>query len=131
MPRRVTWIAALLAAALSTQGATSETYPARPITIFVPFGPGAVADLVARIVTDRMRVMLGQSFVVEDFPGAGGTIGVERAARAAPDGYTLSTGDLTGHVSSSAIFAVKIRLATGLRTRVAAVQRSAALRRPA
>jgi tripartite-type tricarboxylate transporter receptor subunit TctC len=103
----------------------------RIITLIVPFGPGAVADLVARIVTDRMRVMLGQSFVVEDFPGAGGTIGVERAARAAPDGYTLSTGDLTGHVSSSAIFAVKIRLATGLRTRVAAVQRSAALRRPA
>ena len=95
MPRQVTWIVGLLAAALSTQAAAGETYPARPITMIVPFGPGAVADLVARIVTDRMRVALGQSFVVEDFPGAGGTIGVGRAARAAPDGYTLSTGDLT------------------------------------
>jgi tripartite-type tricarboxylate transporter receptor subunit TctC len=106
----MTWIMALLAAALGTQSVAAEIYPARPITVIVPFGAGAVADLVARIVTDRMRVTLGQSFVVEDFPGAGGTIGVGRAARAAPDGYTISTGDLTSHVSSAAIFPVKYDL---------------------
>jgi tripartite-type tricarboxylate transporter receptor subunit TctC len=101
---------AVFGATLGAQGAASETYPARPVTVIVPFGAGAVADLVARIVTDRMRVTLGQSFVVEDFPGAGGTIGVTRAARAAPDGYTISTGDLTSHVSSGAIFPVKYDL---------------------
>jgi tripartite-type tricarboxylate transporter receptor subunit TctC len=110
MPRPMAWGMALLAAALTTQSVHAETYPARPITVIVPFGAGAVADLVARIVTDHMRVTLGQSFVVEDFPGAGGTIGVARAARAAPDGYTLSTGDLTSHVSSGAIFPVKYDL---------------------
>src|ERR1043165_6872962 len=107
MRRRICIIAIAALAALSAQGAASEIYPARPVTVIVPFGAGAVADLVARIVTDRMRVTLGQSFVVEDFPGAGGTIGVGRAVRAAPDGYPLSTGDLTSHVSSTAIFPVK------------------------
>lgn len=110
MPHPMTWVAALLAAALSTQTAAAETYPARPITVVAPFGAGSVADLVARMVTDHMRGTLGQSFVVEDFPGAGGTIGVARAVRAAPDGYTLSTGDLTSHVSSGAIFPVKYDL---------------------
>jgi tripartite-type tricarboxylate transporter receptor subunit TctC len=95
------------AAGATVPSAWAEPYPSRPITIIVPFAAGAVADLVARIVTDRMRVTLGQPMIVEDVVGAGGTIGVARAARAAPDGYTISTGDLTSHVSSSAIFPVK------------------------
>lgn len=98
---------ALFAAITAGQGSVAEPYPARPITIVVPFAAGSVADLVARIVTERMRVTLGQPIIVEDIPGAGGTLGVGRAARAAPDGYTISTGDLTSHVSSSAIFPVK------------------------
>jgi tripartite-type tricarboxylate transporter receptor subunit TctC len=100
--------AALLVAALSTAPvAAAESYPSRPITVVVPFAPGAVADLVARILAERMRVTLGQPIIVENVAGAGGTIGLARAVRAAPDGYTLSTGDLTSHVSSSAIFPIK------------------------
>jgi tripartite-type tricarboxylate transporter receptor subunit TctC len=100
--------AVLLVAAFSTAPVVAaESYPSRPITIIVPFAPGAVADLVARILAERMRVTLGQPFIVENVSGAGGTIGVGRAVRAPPDGYTLSTGDLTSHVSSSAIFPVK------------------------
>lgn len=110
MFHRTALMMALCAAALTTQSAAAETYPARPVTVMVPFGAGAVADLVARIVTERMRETLGQPFVVEDLPGAGGTIGVGRAARAAPNGYTISTGDLTSHVSSAAIFPVRYDL---------------------
>ena len=97
----------LIAAFGAVQTAQADPYPTRPITLIVPFAAGAVADLVARIVADRLRATLGQPIIVEDFAGAGGTIGVGRAIRAAPDGYTISTGDLTSHVSSSAIFPVK------------------------
>lgn len=100
----------MLAGIFSSPGVAAETYPSRPITIIVPFAPGAVADLVARIVADRMRVTLGQPIIIEDVIGAGSTIGVGRAVRAAPDGYTLNVGDLTSHVSSSAIFPVKYDL---------------------
>ncbi|HWP15419.1 MAG TPA: tripartite tricarboxylate transporter substrate-binding protein [Xanthobacteraceae bacterium] len=98
---------AILAALTAAQSAFADAYPTRPITVVVPFAAGAVADLVARIVSERMRATLGQPIIVEDIPGAGGTIGVARATRAASDGYTISTGDLTSHVSSSAIFPVK------------------------
>lgn len=107
--RSSVWITALavIATLAKAQIAFADSYPARPITLIVPFAAGAVADLVARIVTERMRATLGQPIIVEDVVGAGGTIGVARAIRAAPDGYTISTGDLTSHVSSSAIFPVK------------------------
>src|SRR4051812_4612385 len=98
---------AVLAAVITGQNAFADAYPTRPITVVVPFAAGAVADLVARIVTERVRVTLGQPIIVEDVPGAGGTIGVGRVIRAASDGYTISTGDLTSHVSSSAVFPVK------------------------
>ena len=107
--RSSVWIAALaiVASAVRAPGALADPYPVRPVTVIVPFAAGAVADLVARIITDRMRASVGQPFIVENVAGAGGTIGVARAAKAAPDGYTLSTGDLTSHVSSSAIFPIK------------------------
>jgi len=95
-----------LISGLDLPAVAAETYPSRPITLVVPFAAGSVADLVARIVTDRMRITLGSPFLIEDVAGAGGTLGVNRALRAAPDGYTLSLGDLTSHVSASAIFPV-------------------------
>ena len=73
--------------------ASAQVYPSRPITIIVPVPPGGVADPIARILADHLTVTLGQSVVVENVTGAGGSIGVARVARAAPDGYTVSIGD--------------------------------------
>ena len=83
------------------QPGQTQDYPARPVTMIVPIAAGGGADFTARIVAERMRETLGQSVVVENVPAAAGTVGVERAARAAPDGYTIVTGDQTSHVISS------------------------------
>jgi Tripartite tricarboxylate transporter family receptor len=70
--------------------ARAQTYPSRPITIVVPFAAGGSTDTIARVMAERMKSSLGQSVIVEDVTGAGGTIAVGRVARAAPDGYTLA-----------------------------------------
>lgn len=67
----------------------SESYPQRPVTIVVPFGSGGSADVYARYLGEALRKSLGQSFIVENKPGAGAVIGTAQVARAAPDGYTL------------------------------------------
>src|SRR3954471_13646589 len=72
--------------------AQAQTYPSRPITLVVPFPPGGSTDAAARIMAERMRIPLGQSVVIENIGGAGGSIGVGRVARAAPDGYTFDIG---------------------------------------
>jgi tripartite-type tricarboxylate transporter receptor subunit TctC len=69
--------------------AAAEDYPSRPVRVIVGFGPGAVADVIARTVAARMSQSLGQQFVVENRPGAGSSIGAEFVARAPKDGYTL------------------------------------------
>jgi tripartite-type tricarboxylate transporter receptor subunit TctC len=86
----------------------AEPYPTRTITIIVPFPPGAGgADALMRILAERMKTSLGQPLVVENVGGAGGSIGVARAVRAAPDGYTLSAGQWASHVGASAVYPVK------------------------
>ena len=100
--------AALLPAIPSV--ASAQAFPSRPVTIIVPFPAGGPADVIARIVGDRMRTSLGQPVIVENVSGAGGTIGVARAARAAPDGYTLSMGQLNSHVFSGAAYTVRYDL---------------------
>jgi hypothetical protein len=86
--------------------ASAQVYPRYPITIVVPFATGGPADVVARILGDRMSAMLGQPIIVENVPGAGGTIGTGRVARAAPDGHVLALGNLGTHVVNGAIYAL-------------------------
>ena len=78
----------------------AQAYPARPITVVVPFPAGGPSDVVARIVADSMSKVLGQPMVIENVGGAGGTIGSARVAAAAPDGYTLLAGSMGSHVSA-------------------------------
>jgi tripartite tricarboxylate transporter family receptor len=81
-------LACAVAFAIS-ESAAAQIYPARPITMVVPFPAGGPTDVIARIVADRMRGLLGQPIIIENVTGASGSIGVGRVARAAPDGYTL------------------------------------------
>jgi tripartite-type tricarboxylate transporter receptor subunit TctC len=76
-----------------------EAYPARPVKILVPYGPGGATDIIARIVAQKLTESMGQTFLVENRPGANGNIALEAAAKAPPDGYTL----LVGNVSTNAI----------------------------
>jgi tripartite-type tricarboxylate transporter receptor subunit TctC len=71
------------------RAATAESYPSRPITMIVPFPAGGAADVIGRIMTERMREPLGQPIIIENIGGAEGSIGVGRVARARPDGYTI------------------------------------------
>jgi tripartite-type tricarboxylate transporter receptor subunit TctC len=117
-PRVATWITFALIhvslgvfALLSTMAiiATSalaiaqDNYPNRPVKLIAPQAPGGGVDLVARIIADRLRVALGQPFVVENQAGAGGAIATQMAARAQPDGYTLMIGYVATHATNPAV----------------------------
>jgi tripartite-type tricarboxylate transporter receptor subunit TctC len=80
--------------------ARAQSYPSRPITVVVPFPAGGPSDVIARIVTEQMGNILGQSMIIENVGGAGGTIGSARVAAAQPDGYTLLAGSMGSHVSA-------------------------------
>jgi tripartite-type tricarboxylate transporter receptor subunit TctC len=91
------WLFCFLLVALSA--AAQEAYPTKPVRIVVPYGPGGATDIIARIVGQRLSESLGQSFIVENRPGASGNIALEAVAKAPADGYTL----LVGNVSTNAI----------------------------
>ena len=84
--------------------AQAETYPTRAITMIVPFAAGGPTDVIARIVTGHMAQTLGQSIIIENVVGAGGTTATARAARAANDGYTLITGHMGTHAASVPLY---------------------------
>jgi tripartite-type tricarboxylate transporter receptor subunit TctC len=84
--------------------APAEPYPSRPITMIVPLATGGSTDVIARIMAEGMRASLGQPVIVENVTGAGGTIGVGRAARAAPDGYTINLGQWGTNMANGAIY---------------------------
>jgi tripartite-type tricarboxylate transporter receptor subunit TctC len=92
---------ALLAGAAPT---LAQPYPQRPITLIVPFAAGGPTDVLARVLGQHMSQTLGQSVVVEDVTGAGGTLGSAKAARAAPDGYTLVMGNIGTHAASVGLY---------------------------
>jgi tripartite-type tricarboxylate transporter receptor subunit TctC len=86
--------------------AVAQAYPSRPITIIVGFAAGGPTDTGARILAEGMKATLGQPIIVENVTGANGSIGVGRVVRAAPDGYTLSIGDLGTHVTNQVTYSL-------------------------
>lgn len=93
--------ALFLCALAATSGpAAAEAFPAKPITVTVSFAPGGSVDVLTRIVAQHMSKTLGQSVVLENVPGAGGTIGSARVARAAPDGYSIVAGSSGSHAGA-------------------------------
>jgi tripartite-type tricarboxylate transporter receptor subunit TctC len=96
-------LAAVLAIGLCAVPAAAQTYPSKPIKVVVPYTPGSPVDVLARTVTQHAAPRLGQSFVIDNRPGAGTTIGTKIAASAEPDGYTLLMG-ATSFVISSMLY---------------------------
>ncbi len=94
--------------------AAAQNFPSRPITIIVPFSAGGPSDAMARILAERMKVTLGETLLVENVTGAGGSVGVGRAVRSPPDGYTISFGHLGTHVANGAIYKLGYDLVTDL-----------------
>lgn len=88
---------------LVTQAASAQSYPTRSVKIVVPFGPGGFTDVVARILGQKLTTSMGQSFIIENKPGAGSTIGTDSVAKSAPDGYTLLMVSTT-HVISPSLY---------------------------
>lgn len=104
--RRIAFdVMAGVAASLAASGvAHAQAWPSKPISIVVPFSAGGPTDTLARIMSEPLRRFLGQTIVVDNITGAGGTIGVGRVVRSAPDGYTLSIGHWGTHVVNGAYY---------------------------
>ena len=103
IPLRAAFRAALAAALFGCGLAAAQTYPAKPVRIIVPFGVGGPADIFARFLGQQMHQPLGQTFVVENRPGAGSIIGTDVVAKSAPDGYTLLLMSNTHTVNESLV----------------------------
>ena len=107
------WLTVVVATLLglgSTGATRAENYPTRAITMIVPFPAGGATDTLARFLAEKMRAILGQSVIIENVAGAAGSIGVGRAVRAAPDGYTLSIGTSTTHMLTGGLYALSFDL---------------------
>ncbi|WMT71372.1 tripartite tricarboxylate transporter substrate-binding protein [Bradyrhizobium sp. Ash2021] len=101
--RRAIW--ATLVAMLALGGAAAaENYPSHPITVIVPFSAGGPSDAMMRILAERMKLKLGETILIENVTGAGGSLGVGRTVRSAPDGYTIGFGHLGTNVANGAIY---------------------------
>lgn len=97
---RLAFASLLLAVLLTDTAVADNSYPNRPINLVVPFAAGGAIDIVGRLVADQLSKRLGQTVVVENLTGAGGTIGALRVARASPDGYTMLVGNLGTQIAS-------------------------------
>jgi tripartite-type tricarboxylate transporter receptor subunit TctC len=111
-PRRRVLSLAAGAAALPavSRFAWAQAYPTRPITMIVPIAAGSAADVVGRLVAERMGTALGQPIIIENVPGADGSIGVGRVARARPDGYTIESGFQSANVLNGAFYSLSYDL---------------------
>jgi tripartite-type tricarboxylate transporter receptor subunit TctC len=110
MRRLLTAAVAAILGVLWSGVAVAQTYPARTITMIVPFPAGGATDTLARFLAERMRGILGQTIVIENIAGAAGSLGVGRAVRSPPDGYTLSIGTSTTHMLTGGLYALQFDL---------------------
>src|SRR3954464_1351125 len=97
---KLTYLVAFAGFSAMPLAALAQTYPAKPVTVVVPFPAGGPSDVVARIVTEHMSRTLRRQIVIENVGGAGGTLGSARVAAAQPDGYTLLAGSMGSHVAA-------------------------------
>jgi tripartite-type tricarboxylate transporter receptor subunit TctC len=103
--RAIRVFAAFVACMLCAAGvAWSQAYPARPVRVIVPFPPGGANDIIARLVLPKLSEQMGQSFILENRTGAGGTIGTAVVAQSKPDGYTLLVQTTASHVSNAHLY---------------------------
>src|ERR1700751_2360135 len=94
----------IAAPALVARAAAAQSYPARPVRVIVPFAPGGITDVVARLIAEKWGEHLGKQFYVENLTGGSGNIGMGQAAKAAPDGYTILTA-FVSYAVNPALFA--------------------------
>jgi len=102
--KRIALLMCLAAGLIAGTAATAQNFPTRPVTLIVPFPPGGGTDILARPFADALSRKWGQPVVVENKAGAGGSIGTEAAARAAPDGYTLVLGTVGTHAINQSLY---------------------------
>jgi tripartite-type tricarboxylate transporter receptor subunit TctC len=110
MRKWLTVVIATLVCLASAGMAVAQNYPARQITMIVPFPAGGATDTLARFLAEKMRAVLGQTVIIENIAGAAGSIGVGRAVRSAADGYTLSIGTSTTHMLTGGLYALQFDL---------------------
>jgi tripartite-type tricarboxylate transporter receptor subunit TctC len=102
---KIAMVAALLAATMVA--AVAQPYPSRPVTMIAPFPAGGPSDALARVLAEPLRAALGQPVVIENVGGAGGNIGTNKLARAAPDGYTIGIGQWSTHVVNAVTYSLQ------------------------
>jgi tripartite-type tricarboxylate transporter receptor subunit TctC len=107
-------LAALVGLLMSGGNALADDFPSHPITIIVPFAAGGPSDAMMRIMAERMQRKLGETMLIENVTGAGGSLGVGRTVRASPDGYTIGFGHLGTNVANGAIYKLGYDLVTDL-----------------
>jgi tripartite-type tricarboxylate transporter receptor subunit TctC len=103
-------LSALCLAVTGLAAGAQDKFPSKPVKLLVPYAPGGATDIVARIVGEQMRQILGQSFVVENKPGAFGIIAIEEMTRARPDGYTLQIGNVSTNAITPVIVPEKMKI---------------------
>src|SRR5262245_41580331 len=110
MMRLASILLSLVWLAVAGPAAAQDKYPSKPVKIVLPYGPGSATDIITRILAEQLRVILGQSFVVENKPGAFGILAIEDMARARPDGYTLQVGNVSTNAITPVLFANKFSI---------------------
>jgi len=103
MQRRIVIASGLVLLGLASGNAYSQTYPTKPVRLVVPFAPGGTTDIVARVVSEKIGPLLGQTMIVENKAGGGGSVGATEIARAAPDGYSLGMATVSTTAANPAI----------------------------